>query len=47
LYAVIISVIAVIRDFDIFALAYVPISVFFTWNIIIICKIIKYFSDDG
>jgi len=46
LYAVVISVIAVIRRFDIFALAYIPIPIFFIWNVIVIYKIIKYFSDE-
>ncbi len=46
LYVVIISVIAVIRHFDIFALAYIPIPIFFVWNIIVIYRIIKYFSDE-
>lgn len=46
LYAVIISVIAVIRHFDIFALVYIPIPIFFVWNVIVIYRIIKYFSDE-
>lgn len=46
LYVVIISVIAVIRHFDIFALVYIPIPIFFVWNVIVIYRIIKYFSDE-
>ncbi len=46
LYVVIISVIALIRHFDIFAFAYIPVPIFFVWNIIVIYRIIKYFSDE-
>ncbi len=46
LYVVIISVIAIIRHFDIFAFAYIPVPIFFVWNIIVIYRIIKYFSDE-
>ncbi len=46
LYVVIISVIAVIRHFDIFALVYIPIPIFFVWNVIVIYRIIKYFSNE-
>ena len=46
LYVAVISVIAVIRHFELFAVVYIPIPIFFVWNIIVIYRIIKYFSDE-